>query len=375
MHIPFAALQHGLAAQVTAAAVLLAVTITPSSIQAQPVGRYSAVEYDRIEHPGSSAVVRRINTFREVAAGYYKRADPRRISRGLVLTGTDAIDVTGDQFTDYSTAYGINDRGETVGALNTATALRPFRSVRRSAFQELPLLPGDTGGAAFAINDSGEAVGYSSGSSGERAVWWTRAGAVRELPGLPGASTRALGVNDRGDIVGASGDEQKRAVLWLAKGNVVNLGTLPGFAESEAVSINERGDIVGFASGVDDAPYRSRAVLWAPGGQAIRDLGVLTGGADSRARDINMRGEVVGTSTSSGGRRAFIWTAAGGMVDLNTLVSLPGLVLTDALSVNRNGDIVAVGQEQHHDAPGTGGHSHDDGHEVPRRVLVLTPGR
>lgn len=372
MRVLLSARRRRLTARASAAVLLVAAVATgTTSLQAQPGAPYDAFEYARIPDFTSSAVVRGINTLREVAGGF-RQADVRRTTTALIATGTGIIDITADLITDYSTAYGINDRGEVAGGFNGPVSLLPFRSVRRAAFQELPLLAGDTGGLAYGINDLGEAVGYSSGTDGERAVWWTRAGEIRQLPSIQGLSSRALGVNHRGDVVGSAGEEPRRAVLWPAKGNPVGLGTLAGFAESEAVNINARGEIVGFAMGVENAPDRTHAVLWGPGGQSIRDLGTLAGGTDSRARDINARGEVVGTSTSTRGGRAFVWTAANGMVDLNALVSLPGFVLTDALGINQNGDIVAVAQEAHHDATGGGGHEHTD-HEVPRRIFVLTP--
>ncbi len=152
---------------------------------------------------------------------------------------------------------------------------------------------------------------------------------------------------------------------------MVSLGMLPGFTHSEAVAISENGSIAGLATGVGAFPNRSRAVLWQPGGLAIQDLGALPGGADSRARDVNDRGEVVGRSTSAMGSRAFIWTAASGMRDLNTLVNVPGLVMTDALSVNKRGDILVMGQDASTDAPGQA-HGHED-HHAARRIFVLRP--
>ena len=160
-------------------------------------------------------------------------------------------------------------------------------------------------------------------------------------------------------------------MLWPLKGGIVSLGTLPGFTHSEAVAISENGSIAGLATGVVAFPNRSRAVLWQPGGLAIRDLGALPGGTDSRARDVNNRGEVVGRSSSAKGNRAFIWTAATGMLDLNTLVAVPGLVMTDALSVNKRGDILVMGQDTSTRAPGQAD-GHED-HHAARRIFELRP--
>jgi probable HAF family extracellular repeat protein len=349
-------------------AALAAVQILPAAAQ-QPVGRYDVVEYARLENPGTISVVRHISDGNEVAGGF-KGADPRKLSQAFLLTARGPIDVSAGVATDNAVAYGVNQAGETAGAFNVGSALRPFRSVRQSAFRELPLLPRDSAGAAYAINENGEAAGYSSGSEGARAVTWTRGGAVQPLPSPAGVVTRAFDINPRGDVVGVAGGQVSRGALWPGKGSMVALRPIAGFTGSEAVSISESGDIVGHSIGVGGASDRSRAVLWRARTTDPVDLGTLQGGDYSRARDVNVRGEVVGVSTSSRGEHAFIWTAATGMVDLNSLVSLPNLALVDAVSINRNGFILAIAQEAHGD--GAGDHDHGD-HEVPQRIVVLVP--
>lgn len=67
------------------------------------------------------------------------------------------------------------------------------------------------------------------------------------------------------------------------------------------------------------------------------DLGTL-GGASSSVSGINIHGTVVGSSqTASGETHAFVWTAAGGMVDLG---ALPGHTSSKATSVTNNGRIL-----------------------------------
>jgi len=77
----------------------------------------------------------------------------------------------------------------------------------------------------------------------------------------------------------------------------------------------------------------------------MRDFGTL-GGTDSQADGINDAGQVVGVSeTVFGGPHAFITGPDGaGMVDLNSLISLPaGVTLTEAVAINNSGQVVAVG--------------------------------
>lgn len=363
-------LRWPLRAGLCAGMALLAGLATSTSLAQPPGGRYNVVEYAVLDSPGTVSVVRHINNRNEAAAGF-KGQDRRKMSQAFILAPGGPLDITAGINTDNAVAYGLNDAGEVAGAFNTNSALRPFRSVRRSSFRELSLLPQDTGGAAYAINENGEAVGYSTGGNGARAVSWTRAGVIQALPTPAGTTSRALDINPRGDVVGVVEEQPSRAALWpgkgaFVKGALVRLDPLQGFLGSEAVSINERGDVVGFSVGVAGALDRNRAVLWRAGSIVPIDLGTLLGGGTfSRARDVNVRGEVVGVSTSDEGEHAFIWTEAGGMVDLNSLVSRPDLVLVDAVSINRNGVILALAE----DAQG-GGADHGD-HEVPRRIVVL----
>ena len=357
------------------AAIAHAAETAPSSVL-----RYGEVlKYGDISSGGDSVVFRRINSSNDVA-GSVKRPRIQKHSKAIVLTENGIEDLAGDPSTDFSATFGLNDKGEVVGGLNTATSLRPFRAKRGQNFQLLELLPGDNGGLAFAINEGGEVAGYSTGKAGERAVWWDLHGNPKPLESPPGLTSRALGLNDKGDIVGVTGSGRLQGLLWPNKGHLVKLGTLSGATGSQAVSINERGEIAGFADGIDGVPYRTRAVMWTPGGQTIQDLGSLFKDGTSRARDINDSGEVVGTS--GGGHhdlRAFIWTADTGMVDLNTLVSLPNILLTDAVGINKRGDIVAIGHEKTAaQLAQEAGHPHeehrhgDDGHEQPRQIYVLT---
>lgn len=354
--------------------VAMSAWLYTTPLQAQSQAGYTAIEYARIDNPGATQVFRSMNSTNEVAGGFQRNR--RDASSALILSGNNSVeDVAVGQGAGNSIAYGINDQGEIAGAYNTSTAQRPFRSVRSAGFQELSLPAGSNGGRAYAINEVGEAAGYISGSAGVQPAWWTRRGEVTVLQSVAKLAAQALDLNDRGDIVGVLGGEPKTAVLWPRKGGIVTLPNLPGFSHSEAVSISENGAIAGVATGFGQFLHRSRAVLWQPGGLGIQDLGALPGGTDSRARDVNNRGEVVGRSTSANGSRAFVWSALNGMRDLNTLVTVPGLVMTDAISVNKRGDILVMGQdagtEAHGDTTGQA-HGHED-HHAARRIFVLRP--
>jgi probable HAF family extracellular repeat protein len=78
-------------------------------------------------------------------------------------------------------------------------------------------------------------------------------------------------------------------------------------------------------------------------GVGMTDLGTL--GKDSSAFGINAAGEVVGQfHTVAGPAHAFVTGPNGvGMTDLNSLVSVPGVVLTDAVGINNHGQVAAIG--------------------------------
>jgi probable HAF family extracellular repeat protein len=265
----------------------------------------------------------------------------------------------------FSAARGINDDGEVVGAANSADVVAAFRWTQKGGAQRLPALPADTTSEAFRINRYGQAVGYSSGAGGIRAVLWSRDGAVQELAGAPkGKYSRALGINSRGDVVGSAGRApEARAFLWTPSG-AKDLGTLPGDGESEALGLNDAGDIVGWSGGAAG----TRAVMWSSG--EMRDLGGLEGAKHSRARAINARGEVVGDSGNAHRSRAFLWTRVRGMRDLNSLLPAGSrFVLVEAVAINDQGHIVALGRE-HDQHDGENRYARSD----PLRVFLLVPG-
>lgn len=336
-----------------------------------PTG-YGVAMLGTLDNPGSSAVVRRVNSLGE-AVGGFKNGKTHQTSAAFILSNTAGFDeITDQQSTDFSALYGINDRGEVAGAINGPNSVLPFRAVRHTGFQILPLLDRDTSGAAYGINDQGESAGFSGGPSGLRAVWWTRKGDISELPSLPGyTTTKALDINSKGDIVGYAGDGDKVAVVWPAKGNIISLDNLYSFTSSQAESVSENGDVVGSATAFDPNSIRMRAVLWLAGSSTPQDLGALPGGSTSRARDIDSNGIAVGTSNSASGNRAFIWTSADGMRDLNSLSNSPNIVLIDAISVNKQGAILALGINRS-DLPSSDTANLEE-HELPRQVVLLTP--
>ncbi len=174
-------------------------------------------------------------------------------------------------------------------------------------------------------------------------VWGPGKNQIRTLPLLAGDSSgAATAINDRGDVVGISGacdqavgrGTAKHMVLWK-NGKAIDIGNIGGDAWNTPMAINQLGDIVGFAntaSGDQHAFYRGR------NDHAPTDMGVLYP-ADtlSQAYGINDRGVAVGMSCGAA-CKAFVWQN-GVMTDLQTLAPGYSGTFLYAQDINDLGEI------------------------------------
>jgi probable HAF family extracellular repeat protein len=112
---------------------------------------------------------------------------------------------------------------------------------------------------------------------------------------------------------------------------VINLGssllaTLPDINVRGQVSFSAQTD-----SGTTDGYFYN--------GSAVQNIGTL-GGSEVLANDLNDPGQIAGRSTDGAGiERAFVWSAAGGMLDLGVL---PGASESAAAAINNRGVVVGV---------------------------------
>jgi probable HAF family extracellular repeat protein len=210
----------------------------------------------------------------------------------------------------------------------------------------LPTLGGENGFAAGA-NNRGEIAGWAEttvrdpscegageGKSGQvlqflPVVYGPAASAIRALPLLPGDSSgAATALNDRGQVIGISGACDQavgrytaaHAVLW-DHGTPIDIGAgkLAAPFWNTPSALNERGDVVGFAGDpADPSAGITHAFIWTREG----GMRLLNPAADdnSTATGINERREVSGYFVAADGAlHGFIWTAERGMRDLNDL--------------------------------------------------------
>ncbi len=178
---------------------------------------------------------------------------------------------------------------------------------------DLPLIPGDSSGAATAINDNGQIVGISGicdqavgRHTAKHAVLWENGGVTDIYPDAPAPWWNTpTAINQQGDIVGFVGDPTDvdgnilHAFIWTRDNGIKVLkplrGRIPEHVDSEAYGINEARQVVGVSCDADQVDCR--AVIWdrgvyptdlndlkAPGYSAILAL----------AKDINNKGEITG---------------------------------------------------------------------------------
>lgn len=161
-------------------------------------------------------------------------------------------------------------------------------------------------------------------------------------------ATAAFGaaMNDLGDVAGTSYPDPGcgpfclpplETVVWRGGVRIV-LPPLPGFSGIYVRSINSQGWVAGFAGFPGTI---TRAVVWKPSGPTtyqIVNLGVLPGTTKSEAMGIDDLGRVVGWSTTNNfppQGAPFVWTEAGGMVDL----SAQGFPDELPLAISRGGTV------------------------------------
>ncbi|MCC2954937.1 hypothetical protein LK542_04815 [Massilia sp. IC2-477] len=327
-----------------------------------------------------------INARGQVALEYIALDD--RLHAG-VFNGERLLDISPPGH-DTSSVSGINDWGEVALQIRfprTDPSTAVFQPYRWSAARGLVPLPSpnpDTNTFLQTLNNRGEIVGGSdtTGDSNYRAVRWTAANRLLPLPSPTGlTNTFATDINENNITLGdgQSAGGASHLIVWNAAGRATDLGTL-GASSVVSRFLNNRGDIVGL---FDFTTPNFTSFLLSPGKGAARI------GLNTVPTDLNEAGEVVGrVQRSNNENRAFVFSRARGLVNLNPssfwaseanglndsgvvvglawpeqyaqsrawrwlrsgagvdlnrrLLNAPGgLVLTNALTVSANGDIVA----------------------------------
>jgi probable HAF family extracellular repeat protein len=195
---------------------------------------------------------------------------------------------------------------------------------------ELPLISGDTSGAATAINDNGQIVGISGicdqaegRHTAKHAVLWENGTVTDIYPDAPAPWWNTpTAINQHGDVVGFAGDPASvdgplTAFIWTKDNGIKALkplrGRVPEHVDSEAYGINEARQVVGVSCDAENC----LAVIWDHGVYPT-DLNDLKGDYSAileTAKDINDKGEITGraiTDPVTGAREAYMAVPVGG---------------------------------------------------------------
>ena len=241
----------------------------------------------------------------------------------------------------YSRPLGVNNSGQVVGvSTNASNQDRAFLWDSINGIQDI----GDLGGGACmatGINDAGQVVGSSRDSSGVfRPFVWDGLNGMQSFSDISSDSFIGAKINNNSQVVGGFYDSSgwSQAFYWDNVNGTQLLGNLnqdpyyADYSQSEASHINNNGYAVGWA---DDTLNNDRAFLWdsVNGMQNLGSLGT-SGGNYSWAHSINDNCQVVGSS----GRQAFEWDSINGMQGLGTLGGSYG----SAYDINNHGQIVGT---------------------------------
>ena len=287
-------------------------------------------------------------------AGYSSVVWPVKNNSGLIagITQTSIDDPNDENWSCSPFLYGV---AENITG-NTCVGF----AWQDGQMRALPTLGGPNGFAAGA-NNRGQITGWAENNVHDTTcvapqvlqflpvIWGPEPGVVSPLPLITGdTSGAATGINDRGEAIGISGlcDQAvgrytaAHAVVWSGGKATEIVGNNGGPYWDTPMAINDRGDVVGFV-GVDgdiDA-NRLRAFQWTKKG-GFRYLPPLSGDGFSEALGINNDGQIVGISCAEGGVgcKPVLWLE-GSPININTLVSgYTGLLIT-AQDINDDGQI------------------------------------
>jgi|GEM_PF-1038915 len=183
--------------------------------------------FTTLDFPGAifnSAI--QINNRREIA-GLFQQGAPNFGVFGYVFSegAFNVLDHSRSKFTNFTEAFGINNRGEVVGAFLDPDTTRGFKLLQ-GAFTDFDV-PGQGDTLPFGLNDRGDMVGIASDSDFIQHGFVLAGGDFRtvEFPG--GDSTTPEGINASGRIVGVYTDAQGVFHSFLAEPQAGNSQAAP----------------------------------------------------------------------------------------------------------------------------------------------------
>jgi probable HAF family extracellular repeat protein len=289
---------------------------------------------------GGSATAVAVNDFGQVVGS-------ATLAPGAALTHayrwsaqTGMVDLTGPRRGE-STGNDINNKGEVTGGVVFEPAQDPNRRAfvwrPRTGLADIGTI--DTSAYGQLINDAGIVAGMTGGNS-LNVFRWTRQDGMQALTSFYSDFNTVSDMNASGHVVGTAAGENPsqppHAFLWTPREGLVDLGDgIPN--RTLALKINKQDMVILNDRDFIDFPH---GYVW------TRETGRTEIGAGrpdiiTLALGLNNLGQVVGSFDG----RAYLWTRAQGVIDLNTrLADAPeGLVLSAGHAISDNGSIVAAG--------------------------------
>ncbi len=260
-------------------------------------------------------------------------------------------------------------RNAVIWTAATGSFLVPNRSASEIATGSAAI---DSNGTFFAVNTGTYDPGTTFIARDIAAYRWSIAGGYESLGRFgPSWAMRGNAISGDGSIIVGEADDRsisptalfvdnKAAFRWTASSGLSRLSDLSAaplggsvVSHSIASGISRDGaTIVGESRGSDGFV---QAVFWRGG--TVTGLGFLSGSPSPTATGVNAPGStqalaanadgtiIVGRASTIASDRAWRWSAASGMQDLNLIatnagLSLNGFVLTDAVGVSDNGQFI-----------------------------------
>jgi uncharacterized membrane protein len=325
------------------------------SAHAQAAVRYTAVELKTPE--GLNMQAFGLNNAGEIVGGV-QGAEYQAYYR----SATGAYQALGGLGGNRSTATAIADNGVLAGmgrTGSTSATSRPFIG-SATGINLVPLPDGTSNGGVNGVNGSGTIVGFfrepfTPQRGRDVAFRWTQAGGYEILRSEDGFFMTARAVNASGVAVV---ETIESALRWDPNGDVTMLeksshAVSETFNYSYATDINDLGFMAGSLF-YDDATFTTQIelALWNPEGRLVRTATLGNPSSLSPTAMNNANDMVGGVSyfegfpdgSSKTDEFAVLWEDGDDIVDLNSLVDLPGLKLVNAFGINDRGQIIAWGR-------------------------------
>ena len=173
-------------------------------------------------------------------------------------------------YSDSSSATGINDSGQIVGnAANSSGATHAF-IYSGGTMKDLGTLGGNNS-IANGISDNGQVAGWANTGDGSQYAFLYSGGTMKGL-GTLGNFSNASSVNNNGQVVGSFNIEGGYHAFLYTGGTTAEIGKRPDVTNSSASAINNSGLVVGIAYNTSYVPY---AFLY--NGGSMTSLGTLGG--------------------------------------------------------------------------------------------------